>query len=109
MKPLKAEALPVFDITDQTVLVESINVKRISWGSLYLSATLVDTMLLERFYSTQLESNLWHIYVWLLDPNALFFYRSKMILVQIVLVESKLFWSGPNHFGRVYFQSVVSD
>ena len=44
-----------------------------------------------------------------LTPNAMSFYRSKMILyrpnyigwVQIVLVESNLFWSGPNHFGQV--------
>ena len=33
--------LPVFIITEQTVLVQSIYVKQASWGSLYLSATLV--------------------------------------------------------------------
>ena len=53
-------------------------------------------------------------FTWKIKPNqesiiALSFYRSKMILdhpdcfgrLQIVLVGSKPFWSGPNHFGQV--------
>ena len=32
--------LPVFNITEQTVLVQAIYVKRVSWGSLYVSYTL---------------------------------------------------------------------
>ena len=32
--------LPVFNITEKTVLVQAIYVKRVSWGSLYVSYTL---------------------------------------------------------------------
>ena len=32
--------LPVFNITEHTVLVQSVYVKQVSWRSLYLSATL---------------------------------------------------------------------
>jgi hypothetical protein len=35
--------------------------------------------------------------------NALSFYRSKIMILdhQIILVESKTFWSSPNYFGKV--------
>ena len=54
----------------------------------------------------RVKNNCWIFFA--LFTNALSFYRSKMILscpncfgqVQIVLVRSKLFWLGPNHFGR---------
>ena len=48
-------------------------------------------------------------YIKTVSSYSLSFYRSKMILdhpncfvrIQIVLVGSKSFWSGPNHFGQV--------
>ena len=36
----QSNGLPVFNIAEQTVLVQSVYVKWISWGSSYLSATL---------------------------------------------------------------------
>ena len=36
----QTHVLPVFNITEQTALIQSVYVKQISWGSLYLSATL---------------------------------------------------------------------
>ena len=37
--------LPVFNITEQTVLVQAVYVKWVSWGSLYISYTLDKTHL----------------------------------------------------------------
>ena len=37
--------LPVFIVTEQTVLVQSVYVKHVSWESLYLSAPLVLVLL----------------------------------------------------------------
>ena len=36
----QSNGLPVFDIAEQTVFVQAVYVKWISWGSSYLSATL---------------------------------------------------------------------
>jgi hypothetical protein len=36
----QSNGLPVFNIAEQTVLVQSVYVKLIRWGSLHLSATL---------------------------------------------------------------------
>ena len=35
--------LPVFNIIEQIVLVQAVNVKRVSWGSLYISYTLAES------------------------------------------------------------------
>ena len=36
----QSNVLPVFNITEQTVLVQAVYVKRVSWGPLYVSYTL---------------------------------------------------------------------
>ena len=55
----QSNGLPVFDIAEQTVLVQSVYVKWISWGSSYLSATLATgelKILVPKGISTILDS-----------------------------------------------------
>ena len=45
--------LPVFDITEQTDLVQAVYLKRISWGSLYVSYNLVDKLFSDWWRSSE--------------------------------------------------------
>ena len=58
----QSNVLPVFN-TEQTVLVQSIYVKQVSWGSLYLSATLIDKLVYKAIWRNSVQNmfcNCWY-------------------------------------------------